>query len=242
MGFLDDVGGALPIIGGVAGAFAGGPVGAAIGASVGGQLASGQAQIDALRRAGRIEEAARLEALTFQQQVLGETAPFRQAARGALGQLQREVQAPIGESPLFQRGLQAGTRGIQQSLAPFGLQDSSVAGVAQGELVSGLTANEVARRQSILGQIAQGGTTGFGTAVAPLQLGVGLAGRQAQTAANVGALQSAGQQQLFGNLLQLGLLSQLGGFTAPATPTTATTSGLGQLQQGTGFNQFQSPF
>jgi hypothetical protein len=163
-----------------------------------------QAQIDALKEAGRLEEAARLENKMFQERLLRETAFAREAAQRATGQLEAEVQAPIGESPLFQRGLQAGITGIQQSLAGFGLGDSSVAGLATGELAAGLTAQEIARRQGILGALAGGGATGLGLGLGAQQLASGLAGRQAQTIANIGAVQGAERRALFGIPLQIG--------------------------------------
>jgi hypothetical protein len=206
--------------------------GALLGAGLGGQLFADDAQVEALRRAGRIEEAARLRAEKQQQFILEQTAPFREAAREALPQLQAEVQAPIGESPLFQRGLATGRRALRAGFAGTGLGRSGAAGIAEGELVAGLTAGEIGRRQNILSGLAGFGQAGLGTGLGALQLQSGLAGRAAQTAAGIGGVQAAGQQAALSNLFQLGLLGTLG------RQAPQTTLGLGGAQLPTaGFGQ-----
>jgi hypothetical protein len=166
-------------------------------------------QVKALRAAGRIEEAQRLEAQKFQEFIISQTAGQREAGQEAISQLQEEVAAPIGESPLFQRGLRAGQAGLHQGLGRLGLADSSVGALAQGELAANLTAGEVSRRQNILSGLAQGAGAGLGAGLGALQLQSGLASRLAQTQAGIGGAQAAGRQAMFGNLLQLGLLGQL---------------------------------
>jgi hypothetical protein len=236
MGFFSSISREVgTLAGGAAGFAVGGPTGALIGAGLGGQLFGDDPQVEALRRAGRIEEAAAKRIELEQQFIREQTALFREAGRGAVSQLQAEVQAPIGESPLFQRGLATGRRTLRAGLAGTGLGRSGAAALAEGELVAGLTAGEVGRRQNILSGLAGLGQTGLGTGLGALQLQSGLAGRAAQTAAGIGGAQAAGQQAFAGNLLQLGLLSQLGGF---GQPTPQTTLGLGgtQLPAG-GFGQ-----
>jgi hypothetical protein len=216
-------------------------VGLLAGAALGGQLFGEDPQVEALRRAGKIEEAARLRAEKQQQFILEQTAPFREAAREALPQLQAEVRAPIGESPLFQRGLESGRRALRAGFAGTGLGRSGAAGIAEGELVAGLTAGEVARRQNILSGLAGFGQAGLGTGLGALQLQSGLAGRAAQTAAGIGGVQAAGQQALLSNLFQLGLLGTLGQQQTPQATTGLGATQLPQLQQGLGFERFQPP-
>lgn len=212
--------------------------GAALGASFGGMFGD-DPQVEALRRAGQIEEAARLAAQKQQEFILQQTAPFREAAQQALPQLQAEVSAPIGQSPLFQRGLRAGQAGIRAGFGRLGGAGSSAEGLAQGEFAAGLAGGEIARRQNILSGLTGLGQTGLGTSLGALQLQSGLAGRAAQTAAGIGGVQSA-QQQAFGqNLLQLGALGFLGQQQTPQ-PTGGTLGG-NQLQFGTGFGRFARP-
>jgi hypothetical protein len=227
-----DLGGAL--IGGSLGGGAGAVVGGFFGEDISdflsdptGAKKAAKIQAQALREAGQLEAAARMEALALQAQFLEETAPFREAGREALGQLQAEVQAPIGESPLFQRGLQAGLTGLQQRLAGFGLGESSVGALAAGELTAGLTSQEIARRQGILGQLATGGTAGFGLGLGAQQLASGITGRQAQTLADIGAVTAAGSmanRQFYGGLAS-DILGQAGGFALSSLLGAPPTGG-----------------
>jgi len=222
MGFFSSVKKNLgAIAGGVAGAALAptgfGFLGGAAGAQIGQQLFGDDPQVDALRRAGRIEEAQRLANEKFQQFILEQTAVQREAAARAIPQLEAELTA---ESPLFQRQLQRGLTGLGESFAAQGLRGSTAQAEAAGEFTTGLTAQDIGRRTAILQGLAGGATTGLGPALGAQQLTSGLAGRLAQTQAGIGGVQAAGQQALFGNLLQLGLLGQLNQQQVPQTPET----------------------
>jgi hypothetical protein len=154
-----------------------------------GAKAASRAQVAALREAGRFEEAARLEAQQFRDRLLTETAPFREQAQAEFARL---AQAAPGESQLFQQGLQRGTTGLAGRFSALGLGDSSAFGLATGELGASLLAAEERQRQAALANLANIGTTGLGVSLGAQQLSSGLAGRQAQTIADIGAAQALG--------------------------------------------------
>jgi hypothetical protein len=224
MGFFGKVlgGGGGALLGAGIGALVPGAgiAGAALGLGVGGaagQLFGSNEQVEALRRAGRIEEAALLEAQRFQNRAAQAGAPFREAAVGALGQLQEQVQAPLGESARFQQNLQAALGGQQAQLARLGLTDSSAAGLGAARLTSNLVQQEELNRLAILQGLTGGATTGFGQELGALQLQSGLAGRRAQTAAGIGAVRGAGTQGLIQTGLNIaGLFAGRGGGATPA--------------------------
>lgn len=184
-------------VSGFAGGLAGGGIGLLGGGGVGGLLSDpfgAGAQVKGLREAGRIEEAALLQAQQFQQQGLEAGAPFREAAVGALGQLQERVSQPLGESARFQANLQAALGGQQAGLARFGLGDSSTAGLGAAQLTSNLALAEEQERLGVAQFLAGGALTGFGPALGGLQAATGLAGARAQTAAEIGGAKAAGRQ------------------------------------------------
>lgn len=240
MGFFKSVtskGGVGTIAGGLAGAFlpGGNLTTGLIGAGFGGALFADDPQVEALRAAGMVEEAAALRAQKFQEFILQETAAQREAGRAAIGQLQSEVTAPIGSSPLFQRGLIEGQRAIAQQTRPLLGLGSSAEAIRQGTLQANLLTGEIGQRRSILGGLAGQANAGLGTGLGALQLQSGLAGRQAQTLAGIGGTQAAGQQALFGNLLQAGLASMLFGQRQLPEPTGGFLGSGGGLSPTQGF-------
>jgi hypothetical protein len=230
MGFFKKAlgGGGSSLIGaGVGAAYATNPwLGAAVGLGVGGAAGNflgfgGEAE-SGLRGAGAIEQAALLQAMRFQEQALQEGKPFREAAVGALGQLQERVDQPLGESRRFQQNLQAALGGQQAGLARFGLTDSSTAALGSARLTSNLASQEEAERLAILQGLSGGALTGFGPALGGLQLQGGLAGRLAQTQANIGSTQAAGRQSTIQTGLDIaGLFVGAGrGGSTPKAPNT----------------------
>ena len=158
-------------------------------------------QIDDLVQAGRIVEAQQLEALKQAKQLFEEGKPlrealveagvqsipgFNEAALESLGLIREDVKREPGTGPLFQTGLRRGTKSIFQTLAPFGLTESSVAGEAVGQLTEGLIARDIARIEDArfrtagfaprsTGQGSLGAATGlFGQASALTQVQAGL--------------------------------------------------------------------
>jgi hypothetical protein len=211
-----------------------------------GAKAAAKAQIEALRAAGRKEEAQRLEAELFRQQILSETAPFREQGRTELARLQ--AQRP-GETEFFRQGLERGTEAIAERAAGFGLLDSGSTRRGFGELGAQLLSQEELRRQQGLQSAAQLSQLGFGTGLGALQQQGAAAARRAQTEANIGALQAqskvANRQFLLGagtQLLGLGAGALLGGplgaAAGGAAGSAAGTQG-GYTLQPPQFNQFQ---
>lgn len=153
-----------------------------------------QAQVEGLRAAGRIEEAALLQAQQFQQQGLEAGRPSREAAGLGLEQLTERISQPLGESARFQANLQAALGGQQAGLARFGLGESSTAGLGAAQLTSNLALAEEQERLGIAQFLAGGALTGFGPALGGLQAASGIAGARAQTAAEIGGAKAAGKQ------------------------------------------------
>jgi hypothetical protein len=203
------------------------------GASIGGSLFADDPQVQALKAAGKIEEAARLQAEKQQQFFLEQTAGQRAAGREAIGQLRTEAAAPLGQSPTFKEAQRAGAVGIAQQLRPLVGQGSSFESQRQGALTAGLLSGEAAQRAATRRFLAGGTQAGFGPSLSALGIQSNLASQLAQTTAGIGGVQSAGQQAQLGNLLQLGFLSQLG-----QQQTLPETTG-GFIQDSTGFGQFQ---
>jgi hypothetical protein len=175
-----------------------------------------KAQADALREAGRIEEASQLEAMALQKQILGETAPFRELAREQIPFLREQAMQEPGTSQFFQRGLARGTQALQENLARFGLQDSSVGAVAAGELGAGLLSQDINRITGLRAGLAGQGTLGLGTSLGAQQLSGAAAARRAQTTAGIGGTIGAGRQaqtQALLDLLGIGLGAGITGFT-----------------------------
>lgn len=162
-----------------------------------------QAQVDALRAAGREEQAVMLENLRFRQQIFGETAPFRERAGTASEALLAEAQAPIGEDPGFARDLKESL--VQQRLAfgAFGLGDSTTFGTAAGRTTAEALSQARGRKTGILQFLAGGAETGIGGALQAQQFATQAGLTRAQTIANVGAAKAAGQQQLIQTGLDL---------------------------------------
>jgi hypothetical protein len=100
----------------------------------------------------------------FKRRVLGETAPFREAARQSLADLLAEARAPIGQGQLFQEELRAGQVGIQSTLGKLGLERSTTAAQTQAEFARGLVSAEGQKKLNILQFLAGGAETGFGIA------------------------------------------------------------------------------
>jgi hypothetical protein len=182
-----------------------------------GAKAAARAQVGALREAGRFEEARRLEELEFAEKIFGETARFREAGAELLGQFRG--QAP-GTSQFFQRGLETGTTALAQRAAEFGLLDSTAFGQGAAELGAGLLTQEEALRQQALATAAGLGTTGIGQTQQARFGALGLAGRQAQTIADIGAVQAgaagAGRRFFTGLALTAGGAAIGAQFGAPA--------------------------
>lgn len=225
--------GSSAVLGGI-GFAVGGPVGGLIGLSIGSGLdaqQAAQAQADALRAAGRIEEAALIEARAFQAQILAETAPFREAGRAQLARLQ--AQQP-GTSEFFKQQLEAGTGAIAVQQAALGLLDSTATQGQFGHLTGALLTQEEQQRQAAIGQAAQLSQLGFGQATGALQQQLGASGRFAQTIANIGAVEAQGQAA-FGQAILPIATTLLGTQLAPPP------AGGFNLQQGTGTQQFQPP-
>jgi hypothetical protein len=109
---------------------------------------------------GRVQRRRSLRQLEdLQRQIQQETAQFREAGAGLLGQFS---DLTPGGTQFFQRGLEAGTEQLATQLSRHGLLDSSTAGRAFGELGSSLLGQEELLRQQGL-QVAAGlGQTGFG--------------------------------------------------------------------------------
>lgn len=156
-------------------------------------------QADALRSAGETESARQLTEIEFKNTIYEEGAPFREAAREALGPLKEDILAERpGESPLFQRGLNEGIENIQTQLAKYGLTDSTASGKAIGEFTSGLTALDMENIRNRRFQLAgyQGASTGQTLAASGLVANTGrdIAGLQiAQGANRAGLYGSLGQ-------------------------------------------------
>lgn len=108
---------------------------------------SNRSRSKALRKAGDAASLKEARLLDLQNKLLEEGRPLREAQNAAAIEatrlLSEDVLREPGESPLFKKGLTAGTKGIFSALAPFGLTESSVSGEAVGDLVEGLTAREV---------------------------------------------------------------------------------------------------
>jgi hypothetical protein len=169
----------------------------------------------------RIAEQFITGAQALQTQLLEAGAPFRDIAeQQAMLRLEGQQQAfPLllqdilrepGTSPLFQRGLEAGTRGIISNLAPFGLEESTVAGRAVGELGAGLSAQEIEnirRSRFQLAGLPTGAQSdiGFGEATA-LQGQIGGFGQNLMQGALIPFQQqqatTQSRQNLFGSILE----------------------------------------
>jgi hypothetical protein len=188
-----------------AGAFFGGASGALIGGSLAQLLFAGDEQVKALREAGKIEEANRLALEKYRRFVISETTPGREAGRRAIAALEAEAS---GESPTFQREFERGTGSLRSQFEARGKGGSTTEALALGEFTSALSGREATRKQSILSSLAGLSESGLGLGVGPLQLEAGAANRFAQTTANIGGIESAGQSAFLGDLLQLGLYSQ----------------------------------
>lgn len=209
-------GGAAALGAGTIGILGAGALGLGIGASV----AQMNAQADAQERAGDVLGAAETRRQAVEQEkieiakgLLEEGRPMREAlSQAGLGILPGLAEfadiTRAGTGPGFDIPLERGTEAIFRNLAPFGLTESSVAGEAVGGLTSGLLEGDINRRlgigQSILG--LQQPTTGAGVGLLGTTGGTGLAGQQAQLAAQ------SPQAGLFGNIAQLG--TGLAGFGA----------------------------
>lgn len=175
---------------------------------VGGNLlaggSAGRAQERAAETQAEAAERAGQQQLALGREQLAATAPLRQLAleqgqlglesqRAILPLLRQEFETGAGLAPFFQQQLERGTTGTISALAPFGLEESSVAGRAVGELGAGLGTQELLARRNLglqlagLGQVPGGfATAGLGTS-ALLQQG----GIQSQFAA--GQSRAAGQ-------------------------------------------------
>lgn len=210
-----------------------------------GAKAAAKKQAAALRRAGRIEEAQRLEAEAARQQILTETAGFREQGRAELERL--GAQRP-GETEFFRQGLARGTESIAEQRARFGLTESGGTGRRFDELGSQLLLQEELNRQRGLQSAAALSQTGFGGGLQALQLQGAAAARQAQTEANIGSLQA--QAKLANRQFYTGLGTQLlggvGGYLlgGPAGAAVGSQVGGGATQGGYNlqypqFNQFQ---
>lgn len=166
--------------------------------------------------------AARQRLKKRRRRILRETEPFREAGM----ELLELFSGAPGESEFFKRGLETGSTQLSQQLARFGLSDSGTAGIAFGELGSGLLAQEEALRQQGLLSAAQLGTTGFGLTSNLAAQEAGLAGQLSQLALARGQAQVAGRNALIGTGLQIGGLALLGGLSGGAAPVAG---GLGLL-------------
>jgi hypothetical protein len=171
---------------------------------------------------------------------------FTGAALGALPLLREEFETGAGLAPFFQQQLERGTTGAISALAPFGLEESTVAGRAVGELATGLGTQELLSRRNLGLQLAGfapqtpsffgGGTAGLASSAALQQAGIQsqLGAGQARAAGQLGAAQAFAQP-----LALLGGFGLQGGFSGTGQPISlfgAQPSGVqGPVGPGGGF-------
>lgn len=172
-------------------------------ATVGSYL-SNKSSSKALRKAGDAASLEQSRLLDLQNTLLEEGRPLREAQNAAALEATKALQADVlrepGESPLFKRGLTAGTKGIFSALAPFGLSDSSVSAGAVGELAEGLTARE-------LENIRGGQFKLAGLSRDTLGPALGLGGQISSAGTDVGNIalgQGLSQKSLIGDITDIG--------------------------------------
>jgi hypothetical protein len=152
------------------------------------------AEVEGLRKAGRIEEAAALEALELSKRAEEAGGQAREAAGVGFEELLGRVNRPLGESKRFQANVQEAVGSSQAALARFGLQDSSTAGLAASDVTSNLALAEEQERLGIAQFLAGGNLSGFNQSIGALQIFGGLKGAQAQSAAGQGAAKAEGRR------------------------------------------------
>jgi hypothetical protein len=196
-----------------------------------GGKAAARAQANALRAAGRIEEAQRVEAELLRAQIREQFAPIREIG---LEEAERLRAQEPGTTEFFRRGLERGTEAIAERAAGFGLLESGATRRGFGELGAELLTREEQQRQLGLTRAAQLAQAGL-----PLELGAlgaeqAAGARLAQTQAGIGAAEAA--RALASRQFFSGILGQAGGLAGglalgsafgvpPAATTVAATQG-----------------
>jgi len=212
-------------------------IGGALGLA--GALFSSQASKKAARTGAEASSQASQDQLQLMREQLAATQPLRDLAleQGQLSLGNQQELFPLLQQAINQPlQLGQGVSQIQSSLAPFGLEDSSVSGTAVGQFAESARQN---RLQNILSGLGLGGIPGgFGTA------GLGTAAQLGQGAAQsqfgAGQFQAAGQlgagQAFAQPLLQLGGFGLQGGFNdlfkGTGTPLTGTPTPLSTTSFG----------
>jgi len=241
-----------------------GPVGVVIGGKIGpsvedfindptGAKAAAKEQERALIAAGKKEEAYRLKLEAARNQIIAETAGFREYGRGELERLR--TQRP-GETEFYKQALERGTESLVSEANKYGLVSGGGTRRKMGYLASDLLLQEEVARQQGIGRAAQLSQVGYGAGLNLLQQEGGATYREAQTAASIAAIKAQGKMANRNFWLNLG--TQAGGLAlgyaaggpagaaaGGAAGGAATSGGYGSpytLQQGTGYSQFLNPY
>jgi hypothetical protein len=159
-----------------------------------GQKRQGRAYKDAADREGQYQ--ARLTVLQEQmwkeaKRLMELGMPLKEALREAslksVNLLSEDITRKPGESLLYKQALEKGTKDIFSGLAPYGLTDSSVSGVAVGELGTGLLAQEEAQIRNARFRLAGMAPDDTGAALSLYTLGSNLAVGQGSSVARQGS-------------------------------------------------------
>ncbi len=217
-------------------------------AIVGGQIVGGflsangaKKQAKALREAGNVQEAIKMEQLAMYRQLLEEGRPLREAYQEAalanlplqqaayqqsLGLLSQDILREPGTGALFNRGLSRGKSAIAKDLSKYGIDPSS--GVAQrgfAELTGSLLASDIANIRNARFNLLD--RSNFAKPANTLSTAVNLlsgAGNVAANRADLIASEGAVKGGLYGSIGQdvanIGLLAGLGVFNKPVPQST----------------------
>lgn len=149
--------------------------------------------VEALRRAGRIEEANQLENRALVERILKETAGARERADIAGAELLKRATQPLAESEEFQRDVREGLVQQRLTLGAFGLGEGTTFERAAGETTARAISKERTGQANLLSFLAGGAETGIPGALGAQGLVTQSALARAQTEAGIGQVKMAGR-------------------------------------------------